>query len=439
MSAATDPVDVRVPGDKSISHRALIFAALADGESRLKGLLDAADTRSTAAALASLGIDLPRTLQGVVKVEGRGTGGLSRPAGTIDCGNSGTTARLLLGALAGCPFQATLTGDVSLRSRPMRRVTEPLRGAGAEFVELEEEDRLPVTVTGQRPLDTISWTSPQASAQVKTALLLAGITGRTRVEAGEPWVSRDHTERMLEAMGARLVRTTGPGPGPGSRPDAALIVMAPPAALEPLELAVPGDVSSAVYFLALGALAERPVRVRNVGLNPTRTGALRVLERMGASVAEAVSESRAGEPVGDVTVSSRGMTGASVGGREVPTLIDEVPLLAVVGARAVGETRFDGVAELRVKETDRLLAIRDGLRAVGVEAEAGEEHLVVRGSTASLRGTVDARGDHRIAMAFGVLGAEPGNEIEVLGRDAVAISYPSFWTELERVRKELER
>ena len=435
---ADQPLDVRVPGDKSISHRALILAALADGRSRLTGLLDAADTRSTAQALAALGIDVSKRLAGPVTVEGRGIEGLSPPDALVECGNSGTTARLLLGALAGCPFRSTLTGDTSLRSRPMRRVTEPLGAAGAGFEELESVDRLPITVTGQRPLEAIRWTSAVASAQVKTALLLAGITGRARVEAGEPWLSRDHTERMLEAMGVRLVRTATPGPSSGARSDA-VVLMDPPARLEPLELAVPGDISSAVYFLALGALTGRAIRVRDVGLNPTRTGALRVLERMGAAVAEAVADSRSGEPVGEVTVSSQGLAATAVGGGEVPALIDEVPLLAVVAARAEGEARFEGVGELRVKETDRLRAIRDGLRAVGVEAETGAEDLAVRGSTAELRGCVDARGDHRIAMAFGILGAVPGNEIEVTGRDAVAISYPSFWSELERVRKELER
>lgn len=427
MARLQVPVDVSVPGDKSISHRALILAALADGASRLAGLLDAADTRSTAAALRALGVAMPEGALGLAHVEGVGLHGLRAPSSALDCGNSGTTARLLLGVLAGCPFDSTLTGDASLRSRPMRRVTAPLALAGAAFEELEAPDRLPVRVRGRRPLAPIEHRGPRASAQVKTAALLAGLTGRTEVRVSEPWRSRDHTERMLRAMGVSLE--------PWEVEDGVGVQLGMTERLDPLELTVPGDFSSAVFFLGFGALIG-PVRVRAVGLNPTRTGALDVLARMGARVERTLREERAGEPVGDVVVSAEGLAGTRITAAEVPTLLDEVPLLAALAARAEGETRFDGVAELRVKESDRLDALVDNFTRLGVDAEAGSDHLVVRGAARPLTGRVRSFGDHRIAMAFGVLGAVEGNRIEVEGGDAVGISFPGFWDLLERVRRE---
>jgi 3-phosphoshikimate 1-carboxyvinyltransferase len=425
---SAEPVDVTVPGDKSITHRALLLAALADGESSLDGLLDSADTRATAAALRALGIAAPEGPLGRMRLAGKGVTGLEASASPLDCANSGTTARLLLGLLAGCPFEAVLTGDESLRARPMRRVTEPLAASGASFREMDATDRLPIRIRGRRPLYPIGWRSPRASAQVKSALLLAGVTGRAPVQAGEPAASRDHTERMLHAMGARIeMRSQG---------DGRLVIMEPPDRLEPLELRVPGDISAAAFFLALGALTGA-VRVRDVGLNPGRIGALAVMERMGAMVKVAEDGEAAGEPVGSVIVGAGPLRGTVVGREEVPALIDEVPVLAALAARASGETRFDGVAELRVKESDRIEAMSDNLRALGIETETGPDHLVVRGSDGPLVGTVDARGDHRIAMAFGILGALDGNRIEVRGRDAVAISFPAFWGTLDRIRKEL--
>jgi 3-phosphoshikimate 1-carboxyvinyltransferase len=428
MSAG--PVEVAVPGDKSITHRALLLAALADGESRLDGLLDSADTRATAAALRELGIDAPTGPLGRARIMGKGTSGLVEPTRPLDCANSGTTARLLLGILAGCPFEAVLTGDPSLRSRPMRRVTEPLAASGASFREMDSTDRLPIRVRGRRPLYPIGWRSPRASAQVKSALLLAGVTGRATVQAGEPGASRDHTERMLQAMGARIeTRVLG---------NARLVVLEPPDRLEPLDLRVPGDLSAAAFFLALGALSGA-IRARGVGLNPGRTGALAVLERMGARVEVAEEGEAAGEPVGTITVTAPPgrLKGTGVGREEVPALIDEVPVLAALAARAEGETRFDGVAELRVKESDRVDAMSDNLRALGVETETGPDHLVVVGSDAPLVGVVDSRGDHRIAMAFGILGALDANQIEVRGSDAVQVSFPGFWDTLDRARKEI--
>ena len=423
------PVEVRVPGDKSITHRAYILGALADGESRLAGLLDAADTRSTAGVLRALGVAVEATGPGEAVVTGQGVRGLRSPADALDCGNSGTTARLLLGALAGSDVEAVVTGDASLRGRPMRRVTGPLAECGARFEEEGEPDRLPIRVRGTRALRPIDVVNVRSSAQVKTAMLLAGLAAGVEVRVTEAGRPRDHTERMLAAMGAAIRTTTG------AHGD--VVHLDPPAALEPLELVVPGDFSSAAFFLALGAL-RGGVRVPGVGLNPTRTGALDVMRRMGVEVAGEPGSDRAGEPVGDVAVTAGSLRGTVVTADEVPTLLDEIPVLAALAARAEGETRFEGVAELRVKETDRVAALARNLEALGVDVEEGPDTLAVRGTDRLMSGTVDAFGDHRIAMAFGVLGAIPGNEIRIRGGGVVGISYPKFWEELERVRRELE-
>lgn len=424
-------VEVRVPGDKSITHRVLLLATLADGESRISGLLDAADTRTTAALLRSLGASVPEGPLGVARIRGGGLESWRAPAGPLDCGNSGTTARLFLGALAGMPFESRLTGDASLRARPMRRVTAPLAAAGAEFEELERPDRLPIHVRGSRPLRPIDHDGPRASAQVKSALLLAGLTGRAAVRVSEPGRSRDHTERLLAAMGA-AVRIDG---REGGR---IALSMEPPPRLDPLDVRVPGDPSSAAFFLALAALLG-PVRVRGTGLNPTRTGALAVLRRMGVPVDVEEHGVAAGEPVGDIVADRAELRGASVRAEEVPALLDEVPVLAALAAVADGETRFEGVGELRVKETDRVAALVENLRALGVAADAGPDTLVVSGTRGPLRGRIRSFGDHRIAMAFGVLGAAPGNEVVIDDPGVVEISYPGFWQDLDSVRRELTR
>ncbi len=456
MGSSARPVDITVPGDKSISHRALLLAALATGESRISGLLDAADTRATAAALRDLGFAVPAELTGEIRVRGAGLDGI-RPRGLeIDCANSGTTARLLLGLLAGCDAEAVLTGDASLRRRPMRRVTEPLADAGARYDELGESGRLPIGVRGRSPLAPIRAANPRSSAQVKSALLLAGLTGHARVDVTSPLPSRDHTERMLLAMGATvetwrshagtLEEAGHPGGGKAGRAHGVReaagerVASAPVDLLSPVDLTVPGDISAAAFFLGLAALAGRPVRITGVGLNPGRIGVLEVLRAMGARIEATQTRVSAGEPVGDVEAApGDGLRGVRVAPDRIPSLIDEVPVLAVVAARAEGATRFEGVAELRVKESDRVAALCGNLRALGVEAEEEEDAFTVIGRPgARLIGEVEARGDHRIAMAFGILGAARGNDITVSGADSVSISYPGFWRALERVRRQLE-
>jgi 3-phosphoshikimate 1-carboxyvinyltransferase len=397
-----------------------MLSVIASGESRLEGCLVSLDTRSTAACLRALGGRLPVLERGTVRVTGIGLGGLRDPRSALDCGNSGTTARLLLGLLAGCGVRAELTGDESLRGRPMRRVTRPLEAAGARFAELERPDHLPIRIEGGTS-GPISYDAPQASAQVKSALLFAALTSGAAARVSEPWLSRDHSERMLRAMGARcesLRQADG----------RAVVILQPPDTLERLDIRIPGDFSSAAFLLARGLLDPRTaVRVRAVGVNPTRTGFLEVVRRMGGRLETDGQPDAAGEPVADLTAVPGTLRGTTVRADEIPGLIDEVPVIAVLAAVADGETRIEGAAELRVKESDRLAALAGNLRAVGVRAQELPDGLVVTGGDGPLRGRVRTHGDHRIAMAFGVLAALPGNDIEIDRREVAAVSFPDFW------------
>lgn len=420
----------RVPGDKSITQRALILSALATGESRLRGLLTGADPRSTGAVLRELGLGLPRLPHdgSEVRVSGRGLRGLRASGRPLDCGNSGTAARLLLGVLAAQEEMGdvVVTGDASLRSRPMARVTDPLSAMGARFEALGDPGRLPLRVRGGG-LGPLEYETPVASAQVKSSLLLAGVCSGAFVLLTEPGRSRDHTERMLTLMGASLVEHDAPGGG------WRVELRDPPEALAPLDFRVPGDLSSAAFFLVLGLLGgvAGELVIEDVGLNPTRTGILPVLRAMGAELEVREESGGDGEPRGDLALAGpQELVAVEVGEAEIPGLIDEIPVLAAAAARARGTTRITGAAELRVKETDRLRALADGLRAVGVDAEELDDGLEIEGSDAPLRGRVHTFGDHRIAMAFGVLGALGGNEIEVDDPGAVEVSFPGFWQRL---------
>ncbi|HXG45722.1 MAG TPA: 3-phosphoshikimate 1-carboxyvinyltransferase [Gemmatimonadales bacterium] len=412
---------VRVPGDKSISHRAVMLAALARGTSELNGLLTGEDVKSTARVLRCLGVEIS-PLRGGTVVRVRGAQ-LRPPRHALDCGNSGTTARLVMGVLAGRPFEARLTGDVSLRRRPMRRVTEPLRAMGARITE-ERGDGLPLRIRGGR-LRGLTYTSPVASAQVKSALLLAGLVGGVRVEVREPYRSRDHTERLLAYLGLPI-HAAGSGVvyEPSSGPDA----------LPPFGLTVPGDISSAAFLVGAAVLAEDgELIIEGVGVNPTRLGFLIALERMGARVERVNLSAAAGEPVADLLVRPAELRGTEVTAAEIPTLVDEVPILAVLASRARGETAFREVGELRVKESNRLELLASNLRAVGVEAEARGNDLHVCGTDRPPRGRVETARDHRLAMAFAVLGTVPGADVRLSERGSVAISYPRFFEDLRRI------
>jgi 3-phosphoshikimate 1-carboxyvinyltransferase len=421
--------EITVPGDKSLTHRALMFAAAAEGRSRLSGLLSGADCRSTAAVLRALGCSIPEipTDGSEIVVESRGIDRWSAPEQILDCGNSGTTARLMLGLLAARPFCSTLTGDASLRSRPMRRVTEPLTRMGARVRELEQPDRLPVEICGGQ-LAPFSYRSPKASAQIKSAILLAGLSAGVDVDVWEPIQSRDHSERMLRALGAAVED------GPARDGGWAVRLAAPPRPLTPLEMQVPGDPSSAAFFIALAAAAgSGELLIRNVCLNPTRTGFIDAVRRMGAVVEVRNPRTSGGEDVGDLAVRPADLRGIEVEAREVPSMIDELPMLAVLATRAAGQTTVRGAEELRAKESDRISAIVQNLRAVGAEADELPDGFVVagNGSPGSVGGPVRTFHDHRIAMAFGVLGALPDNDLQIEDRDVVDVSFPGFWDLLD--------
>jgi len=426
MEGAVGIVRIRVPGDKSITQRALILSALAEGESRLTGVLPGDDPEACADVLRSLGVAVPALPSdgSEIRITGVGLRGLLRPSGPLDSGNSGTCARLMVGVLAGQHFDAELTGDASLRRRPMGRVTGPLSEMGARFEALGEEGRMPLRVHGG-PLGAYHHRSEVASAQVKSALLLAGLVGGVEVTVTEPEHSRDHTERMLRALGCTVYDRPAPSGGHS------VSLSDPPESLRPLDLTIPGDFSSAAFMLVLGTWVAGPegLEIEGVGLNPTRTGLLAVLRRMGARVEVDPHETGpVSEPIGVLRVHAASLRGTEVGPQDrVASFIDEIPALVVAAVRSTGSTTIRGARELRVKETDRIAALVGNLGSIGVEAEELEDGLIVHGTDRPLVGQVRAYDDHRIAMAFGILGALPGNDIQVDDPSVVDVSFPGFW------------
>lgn len=411
-----------------MSHRAVLFAGMAEGTSALSGVLDSADVRTTIAAVTALGAEcrlLPSDKNGLLfgEVTGWGSAGPSAPNRPIDCGNSGTTARLLAGVLVGWPIATEFTGDASLSRRPMKRITDPLCSMGAR---METTDGcLPMTIIGavDCPLKPIEYASPVASAQVKSAVLLAGLRAPGRTKVTEPGFSRDHTERMLPLFGVEV-----------GRDEASCSAWVDgPAELVAADIHVPADPSSAAFPAVAAAIVPgSKVVLEHVGLNPTRTGFLVVLERMGADLLIDVDDVAANEPTGTITVQANGaLTGTIVAAHEIPQLIDEIPILAVAAAQACGVTRFEGVGELRVKESDRLQAIVDALIALGVEVSAQEDTLVIEGTSAEpfrpageLR--LPAMDDHRLAMAWAVAGLVSAAPFSIAGFETVDVSYPRF-------------
>jgi 3-phosphoshikimate 1-carboxyvinyltransferase len=413
--------DLRVPGDKSVTLRALILSGMARGTSRIGGALTSFDARSAARVLRQLGVQVSPMASGrEVRVRGRGR--FRRPGAVLHCGNSGTTARLLLGLISGHPFVATLTGDPSLRKRPMRRVTDPLERMGARF-SYKEGDGLPLTVRGGK-LTPLAYDLPVSSAQLKSALLLAGVAGGVPVSVREPaGRSRDHTERMLRPFGYEI------------EDNGEWIRFAPTGRIVPVEYEVPGDPSSAAFLIGAALLAQGgQVRLRGVGLNPTRTGFLRVLARLGATVMVEELHEAGGEPVGDLIAGPAQLHATDVAPGEIPGLIDEIPLLSVLASRAEGTTVFREVGELRVKESDRLALLASNLRAVGARAEARGNSLTVEGGSSAPAGRVVTAGDHRLAMAFAVLGTLPGARVRVDDPACAGVSYPGFHESLRALR-----
>ncbi|XWN32244.1 MAG: 3-phosphoshikimate 1-carboxyvinyltransferase [Devosia sp.] len=410
---------VRVPGDKSISHRALMLSSLAVGRSTIKGLLSAEDVTATLEAMRALGATIVREPSGEVHVNGVGLGALLEPDRVLDFGNAGTGVRLTMGIVAGHNIAATFIGDASLSRRPMGRVLNPLRQMGVEVI-AREGDRLPLTLRGPKTLLPIVYTLPVASAQVKSAVLFAGLNAPGETTVVERVATRDHTERMLSAFGATIRRETRDGAN-------AITVVGRPL-LVPCDVTVPADPSSAAFLIVAGLLVEgSDLVVADVLLNPARTGLLTTLAEMGADIEILNERDAGGERIGDVHVVASALKGVDVPGERAASMIDEYPILAVAAAFAEGATRMDGVGELRVKESDRLAAVAAGLEANGVSHEAGEDWLVVHGRKGRVGGgTVVTHLDHRIAMSFLIFGLAADTPVHVDDHSVMATSFPGF-------------
>jgi 3-phosphoshikimate 1-carboxyvinyltransferase len=427
--------ELRLPGDKSISHRALMLALLARGESRIRDAGDGADVRSTAAIAAALGARIERQPGEAGNVDyavtATGGAGLRRPSGVLDCGNSGTSLRLFAGIVAGHPIEAILDGDASLRQRPMARVIEPLSAMGAR-VEGARDGRPPLVVAGRRRLQPIDWRTPVPSAQVKSAILLAALAATGTTTVRESVATRDHTERMLRARGV-TVRTKLATDG------GAMVQIDGPAAVGTVDERVPGDPSAAAFWLVAGAIhANADLVVRRVGLNPTRRAAVDFLSLMGAAIDERpIGESATadvGEPVADLRVRSSDLRAIQLMPADTAKAIDEIPVLCLAATQARGRSVIRGAGELRHKESDRIAGIVDGLSALGARITATGDDIVIDGPTTLRGAVVDSFGDHRLALTFAIAGLVAEGATTVLGADSVGISYPTFFADLERIR-----
>ncbi|EXS70363.1 3-phosphoshikimate 1-carboxyvinyltransferase [Sphingobium sp. Ant17] len=413
---------VTVPGDKSISHRSLMLSALAVGESRVEGLLEGEDVLATAAAMRAMGADIQRDADGIWHIHGVGVGGLLQPEGALDMGNSGTSTRLLMGLLASHDLTATFIGDASLSKRPMARVTDPLAQMGASFT-TSPGGRLPLTMRGACPAVPLDYRLPVASAQVKSAILLAGLNtpGITRVV--EPIPTRDHSERMLRGFGADLSVEVE---ADGTR----IITLVGEAELQPQQIVVPGDPSSAAFPMVAALLVPgSKVTIANVGLNATRAGLIDLLREMGGSIEVINAREVGGEPVGDLIVTASVLQGIEPDPARAPSMIDEYPVAFIAAALAQGRSVFRGLDELRVKESDRIAAMAAGLRAIGVPVEELEDGLIIEGSGgAPLKGggPIATKLDHRIAMSFAVAGLVSRDGVTIDDMRPVATSFPSF-------------
>jgi 3-phosphoshikimate 1-carboxyvinyltransferase len=412
---------IRVPGDKSISHRALMLGALAVGRTEISGLLEGEDVLCTAAAMRAMGAGVEKLGEGRWRVDGVGIGGLAEPADVLDLGNSGTAARLLLGVLATHPFTSFVTGDASLRSRPMCRVTDPLSRFGARFVS-RDGGRLPLATSGAAEPVPIEYTLPVPSAQVKSAVLLAGLNTPGETTVIEPQATRDHTERMLGHFGATV--RVAPAEGGGKR----ITVVGQPE-LVAAPIVVPADISSAAFAIVAALVVPgSEITVEGVGLNPSRTGLLASLQEMGADIAYLDQRIEGGEPVADLRVRAGALRGADIPPDRAPSMIDEYPILAVAASLAKGRTRMRGLAELRVKESDRLAGTARGLAACGVAVAVEGDDLIVDGEGCPPVGaaTIETRLDHRMAMAFLVMGLAARSAVQIDDARPIATSFPGF-------------
>jgi 3-phosphoshikimate 1-carboxyvinyltransferase len=407
--------DITVPGDKSISHRAVMISSLASGESRIQNLLLGQDCQATLSAFKSMGVSIiPEGNQ--ILITGKGPASLSRPCNTLYLGNSGTTMRLLMGVLAGQKFEAVLTGDASLSQRPMKRVTQPLRAMGAQISGRDDANLAPITIKGTEPLKPINYKTEIASAQVKSSLMLAGLYADGLMSITEPYQSRDHTERMLMAFGADI------------KQDGLSIFIRGlnNKKLTPQDIEIPGDISSAAFFLVLATLTNgSEIKIDRCGINPTRTGILSVLGDMGAEII-ITEEIHGFEPMATLVSKSSRLKAVSIEKKDIPLMIDEIPLIALCATQAEGVTVINGIDELRVKETDRVASILVNLRAFGADIQAEDESLIIKGPTRLKGSCVDSFGDHRIAMMSVIAGAIAEGSTSVSDTDCIGVSFPGF-------------
>ena len=413
--------ELTVPGDKSISHRAVMFGSLAKGTTRISHFLEGADCLSTIACFRKMGIDIERNASEIL-VHGKGLHGLSTPDGILDVGNSGTTTRLISGILAGQNFTSELDGDDSIRTRPMKRIMTPLTSMGADITSKRDNGCAPLVIHG-KTLHGIHYDSPVASAQVKSCVLLAGMYADGITSVTEPFLSRNHTEIMLNYFGAKVT----------SEGTTASIVPEP--ALNGREIQVPGDISSAAYFIAAGLLTPgSEILLKNVGINPTRAGILKVCMDMGADIT-LLNESTEGEPTADLLIRTSSLKGTTIEGGIIPTLIDEIPMIAVMAAFADGTTVIRDAQELKVKESDRITVMVDNLKRMGADIEGTEDGMIIHGGKPLHGATIDSHLDHRVAMSFAVAGTICDGTVDILNGDCVKISYPEFYNDLYSLGK----
>ena len=411
--------EITVPGDKSISHRAVMFGSLAKGTTRIIHFLEGADCLSTISCFRKMGIDIENN-NGEILVHGKGLRGLSSPTDILDVGNSGTTTRLISGILAGQNFVSELTGDNSIQSRPMKRIMTPLLSMGADITSIKGNNCVPLRIAGH-PLKAIHYDSPVASAQVKSCVLLAGMYSDGVTSVTEPVLSRNHTEIMLNYFGAQVT----------SEGTTASIVPEP--SLHAREITVPGDISSAAYFIAAGLLVPgSEILLKNVGINPTRDGLLRVCKDMGADFTM-LNVNMDGEPTADLLVRTSSLHGTTVGGEIIPTLIDEIPMIAVMAAFAEGTTIIKDAKELKVKESDRILVMAENLSRMGADITPTDDGMIIHGGKPLHGAVIDSYLDHRVAMSFAIAGLLCDGPLSIKGGDCVKISYPEFYEDLYRL------
>lgn len=414
--------EITVPGDKSISHRSIMLGSLAKGTTEVTGFLQGADCLSSISCFHKMGISIENNQEtNTVKIHGNGLHGLSSPFGILDVGNSGTTTRLMSGILAAQPFSCLIDGDASIRKRPMARIMTPLTKMGASFEALETPNCAPFKIIGA-PLHGIHYNTPVASAQVKSAILLAGLFAEGETSVTEPYLSRNHTELMLKSFGANIICSG----------TTATVTTA--TELEAQKINVPGDISSAAYFIAAGLITPNSeITIKNVGINPTRDGIITVAKEMGGNITLSNVRNEVGELVADITVSTSSLHGCTIEGDIIPKLIDEIPIIAIMAAFAEGTTTIRDAAELKVKESNRIDVMVEHLLAMGVDIEGTDDGMIIHGGKPVYGTNIDSKMDHRIAMSFAIAGGNAIGATDIMGADVVNISYPNFYSDLQKL------